>query len=96
MVSDIDRTASCQRDARSRLQHRAAKHEARIGGGAKAAGKAFGGLVMRPPWLAGLAADAAGSGLHAYALSAGQLAIVQPLLATTLHFALGRTPACAL
>ena len=70
------------------LQHRAATHEARIGGGAKAAGRAFGDLVKRPLWLAGLAADAAGFGLHAYALTAGQLAIVQPLLVTSLLFAL--------
>lgn len=70
------------------LQHRAATSEARIGGGAKAAGRAFGGLVKRPLWLAGLAADAAGFGLHAYALTAGQLAIVQPLLVTGLLFAL--------
>lgn len=70
------------------LQHRAATHEAHIGGGAKAAGRAFGALVRRPMWLAGLAADAAGFGLHAYALTAGQLAIVQPLLVTGLLFAL--------
>lgn len=70
------------------LQHRAATHEATIGGGAKAAGRAFGGLVTRPLWLAGLAADAAGFALHAYALTAGELAIVQPLLVTSLLFAL--------
>src|SRR5487761_1345532 len=70
------------------LQHRAATSEARIGGGAKTAGRAFGGLVRRPLWLAGLAADAAGFGLHAYALTAGQLAIVQPLLVSSLLFAL--------
>jgi drug/metabolite transporter (DMT)-like permease len=70
------------------LQHRAASHEARIGGGAKAAGRAFGGLVKRPLWLGGLAADAAGFGLHAYALTVGRLAIVQPLLVTSLLFAL--------
>lgn len=70
------------------LQHRAATHEARIGGGAKAAGKAIGGLVTRPLWLVGLVADAAGFGLHALALTAGQLAIVQPLLVSSLLFAL--------
>jgi drug/metabolite transporter (DMT)-like permease len=70
------------------LQHRAATREAHIGGGAKAAGRAFGGLVKRPLWLAGLAVDAVGFGLHAYALTAGQLAIVQPLLVTSLLFAL--------
>jgi drug/metabolite transporter (DMT)-like permease len=74
--------------AATALQHRAATHEAHIGGGAKAASRAFGGLVKRPLWLAGLAADAAGFGLHAYALTAGQLAIVQPLLVTSLLFAL--------
>lgn len=74
--------------AATALQHRAASREARIAGGAKAAGKAFGGLVTRPLWLLGLVADAAGFGLHAYALTAGQLAIVQPLLVTSLLFAL--------
>jgi drug/metabolite transporter (DMT)-like permease len=74
--------------AATALQHRAASQEAPIGGGAKAAGRAFGGLVTRPLWLLGLLADAAGFGLHAYALTAGQLAIVQPLLVTTLLFAL--------
>ena len=44
--------------------------------------------MRRPLWLAGLAADAVGFGLHAYALTAGQLAIVQPLLVTSLLFAL--------
>ncbi len=74
--------------AATALQHRAASHQARISGGAKAVSKAFGGLVTRPLRLAGLVADAAGFGLHAYALTAGQLAIVQPLLVTSLLFAL--------
>ncbi len=74
--------------AATALQHRAASEQAPIAGGAKAASKAFGGLVRRPLWLLGLLADAAGFGLHAYALTAGQLAIVQPLLVTSLLFAL--------
>jgi drug/metabolite transporter (DMT)-like permease len=45
-------------------------------------------LVRRPPWLAGIAADAAGYGAQAAALSAGRLAVVQPLLVATLVFAL--------
>jgi drug/metabolite transporter (DMT)-like permease len=70
------------------LQHRAAAAGAPIGGGAKAASRAFGLLLTRPLWLAGLAADGAGFGLHAYALTAGELTIVQPLLVTGLLFAL--------
>ena len=45
-------------------------------------------LVRRPPWLAGIAADAAGYAAQAAALAVGRLAVVQPLLASTLVFAL--------
>lgn len=70
------------------LQHRAATAGPSIAGGAKSAGRALGGLLSRPRWLAGLAADAVGFALHAYALTAGTLAVVQPLLVTSLLFAL--------
>ena len=74
--------------AATALQHRAATREARIGGSADAVRTAFIGLMTRPLWLTGLVADAIGFGLHAYALTAGELAIVQPLLVTGLLFAL--------
>lgn len=45
-------------------------------------------LARRPAWLAGIAADGLGFGCHAAALAAGRLAVVQPLLATTLVFTL--------
>jgi drug/metabolite transporter (DMT)-like permease len=45
-------------------------------------------LARRPAWLAGLAADAGGFAGQAAALAAGRLAVVQPLLATSLVFAL--------
>ena len=45
-------------------------------------------LARRPLWLAGMAADAVGFVCHAAALGAGRLVIVQPLLATSLVFAL--------
>jgi drug/metabolite transporter (DMT)-like permease len=45
-------------------------------------------LVRRPPWLAGIAADAAGYAAQAAALAVGRLAVVQPLLASSLVFAL--------
>jgi drug/metabolite transporter (DMT)-like permease len=52
-------------------------------------------LARRPVWLAGMGADALGYGLQAAALAHGRLAVVQPLLATSLVFALllaGRRP----
>lgn len=45
-------------------------------------------LLMRPLWLAGLAAIAAGATLHVSALRLGPLAIVQPIGVTELLFAL--------
>jgi len=45
-------------------------------------------LVRRPSWLAGIAADAVGFAAQAAALAVGRLAVVQPLLASTLVFAL--------
>jgi drug/metabolite transporter (DMT)-like permease len=48
----------------------------------------LGHLLTRPIWLAGIGADLAGMLLHAFALSAGALAVVQPLLVCALLFAL--------
>lgn len=45
-------------------------------------------LVTRPVWVAGIVLDTAGVVLHAIALWAGQLAVVQPLLVSGLLFAL--------
>ena len=45
-------------------------------------------LARRPTWLAGMGADAAGFGCQAAALGVGRLVVVQPLLATTVVFAL--------
>ncbi|MHB2022651.1 MAG: DMT family transporter [Mycobacteriales bacterium] len=45
-------------------------------------------LVTRPLWLTGTLLAAAGLGLHVLALDFGQLAVVQPLLVTSLLFAL--------
>jgi len=47
------------------------------------------GLLRRPRWLAGIAADGLGYVAQAAALAAGRLAVVQPLLITSLVFALG-------
>lgn len=46
------------------------------------------GLLRRPLWLAGFACDAVGFVLSAVALIPGSLLLVQPLLVTTLPFAL--------
>ena len=50
------------------------------------------GLLLRmarhPVWLAGIAADALGFVGQAVALTIGRLAVVQPLLATSMIFAL--------
>ena len=66
------------------LQHRAAAatpdHEAGAGLLLR--------LVRRPVWVAGMAADGVGFLCHAAALGAGRLVVVQPLLATSLVFAL--------
>jgi drug/metabolite transporter (DMT)-like permease len=45
-------------------------------------------LARRPVWVAGVLAYAAGFGLQAAALGDGQLVLVQPILATTIVFAL--------
>lgn len=45
-------------------------------------------LIRRPVWLLGIAADIAGFGVQAAALAVGSLLLVQPLLVTTLLFAL--------
>jgi hypothetical protein len=45
-------------------------------------------LVRRPVWVAGIVADIAGFGVQAWALAVGSLLLVQPLLVTTLLFAL--------
>jgi hypothetical protein len=45
-------------------------------------------LVRRPVWLLGIGADVAGFGVQAAALAVGSLLLVQPLLVTTLLFAL--------
>lgn len=44
--------------------------------------------AKRPVWLAGICADVAGFGVQAWALAVGSLLLVQPLLVTTLLFAL--------
>jgi hypothetical protein len=48
----------------------------------------IGSLVKRPIWLLGITADIAGFGVQAAALAVGSLLLVQPLLVTTLLFAL--------
>lgn len=45
-------------------------------------------LVHRPVWIAGIGADIVGFGVQAAALAVGSLLLVQPLLVTTLLFAL--------
>jgi drug/metabolite transporter (DMT)-like permease len=45
-------------------------------------------LAKRPVWLAGMAADGAGYGAQAAALGIGRIVVVQPILATTVVFAL--------
>jgi drug/metabolite transporter (DMT)-like permease len=47
-----------------------------------------GQLVRRPIWLAGVGANIAGFGLRFVALGAGSLTVVQPILVTSLLFAL--------
>ncbi|WCO68059.1 DMT family transporter [Iamia majanohamensis] len=45
-------------------------------------------LARRPVWVLGMACDVAGFGVQAWALATGSLLLVQPLLVTTLLFAL--------
>ena len=67
------------------LQHRAAR-QAPAGRGLHVGLVAH--LATRPIWLAGLIADVAALALHVFALSKGELALVQPLLVSGLLFAL--------
>jgi len=48
----------------------------------------LGYLARRPVWLAGIAANLAGFGLRFVALGAGSLVVVQPILTSSLLFAL--------
>src|SRR5262245_22161994 len=48
----------------------------------------IGYLVRRPLWLTGVVAEFTGDGVQAVALGLGSLAVVQPLLVTSLLFAL--------
>jgi drug/metabolite transporter (DMT)-like permease len=61
-------------------------------GMAEPAGGSAAGLLLRmaqrPVWLAGIAAEAVGFALQAIALAIGRLAVVQPLLVSTVVFAL--------
>jgi drug/metabolite transporter (DMT)-like permease len=61
-------------------------------GMAEPAGGSATGLLLRmarrPVWLAGIAAEAVGFVLQAIALTIGRLAVVQPLLVSTVVFAL--------
>ncbi len=68
----------------SALQHQAATGEQGYRSGIHLLWR----LAHRLRWAAGLAASAAGLGLHAAALHAGALAVVQPLMVTGLAFAL--------
>lgn len=61
------------------LQHRA---------GTSASDTTLRRVLRHPFWLVGAVAGVAGFGLHVLALSNGRLAVVQPLLVTTLLFAL--------
>src|SRR5215213_8634315 len=45
-------------------------------------------MARRPVWLAGIAADALGFAAQAVALTIGRLAVVQPLLVSSVVFAL--------
>jgi len=45
-------------------------------------------LARQPLWLAGIAADGVGFGFQAWALGTGRLVVVQPVLATSVVFAL--------
>lgn len=67
------------------LQHRSATR----GPAARGVGlRLLGSLTRRPLWLLGGACGGGGLLLHAYALSAGRLGVVQPLLVTGMLFAL--------
>lgn len=68
----------------SALQHQAAVVESADAAGSRLMWR----LVRKPRWVLGLVLSAAGFGLHGAALSSGRLGVVQPLLATSLIFAL--------
>src|SRR5260370_1942579 len=70
--------------SRRALQHQAATGEQGYRSGIHLLWR----LAHRPRWVAGLAASVAGLALHAAALHAGALAVVQPLLVMGLAFAL--------
>src|SRR5205823_1587392 len=55
----------------------------------------IGRLLRRPLWLAGTAADAVGYAAEAGALALGSILVVQPILATTLLFAIPLSTALA-
>lgn len=75
--------------AATALQHRSATDIRKLGTlGAGNLTRFVGDTVHHPAWLLGAAADVAGFGLHAVALHAGPLALVQPLLVTGVVFAL--------
>ncbi|GAB2450380.1 DMT family transporter [Streptomyces incanus] len=75
--------------AASVLQRRAAVEPDEVTGrGAKAVAVRLAGLLSRPYWWAGAAAMMLSAVFQVIALDAGQLAVVQPLLASELLFAL--------
>ncbi|SDY49870.1 hypothetical protein SAMN05661080_03664 [Modestobacter sp. DSM 44400] len=69
------------------VQHRAAA-AAPMGGGPVPAVGLMGRLIRQPAWLAGQAAAVVGLTLHALALSAGRVVLVQPLMSSGLVLAL--------
>lgn len=71
------------------LQHRSAGQVPDAQGFAPAQLLVFARATVRhPAWLAGIACNAVGFGLHAWALHASALAVVQPLLVCSVLFAL--------
>ena len=66
------------------LQHRAASGVSRA---EVASGLLFAGLLRRPGWLVGLGLSVVGFVLHVAALHRGSLALVQPIVVTTIVFA---------
>jgi drug/metabolite transporter (DMT)-like permease len=69
------------------LQQRAAMREPEGGDGGSSTGLLL-RLARKPVWLAGIAADALGFVAQAAALGVGRLVVVQPVLATSVVFAL--------
>ncbi|NYG06398.1 drug/metabolite transporter (DMT)-like permease [Phycicoccus badiiscoriae] len=64
--------------------HSAATLPATRGGSAARARRFVASTVSSPWWLGGMAADAGGLGLQAFALHIGAVSVVQPLLVTSL------------